>query len=68
MRQLKPEWNSSNSDETISPRDKDLRPCMKEISAFGQVAQETLARFNPMQRVVARKRINDVLYEVENGF
>ena len=35
---------------------------MKEIAAFGQVAQETLARFNPMQRVVARKRINDVLY------
>lgn len=45
----------------------DPRPCMREISAFGQVVQETLARFDPMQRVLARKRINDVLYEVEMG-
>ena len=51
-----------------SPEEKDPRPCMKEISAFGQVVQETLARFNPMQRVLAKKRINDVLYEVEIGF
>ena len=51
-----------------SEEDKDPRPCMKEIAAFGQVVQETLARFTPMQRVHAKKRINDVLYEVEIGF
>ena len=51
-----------------SEEDKDPRPRMKEIAAFGQVVQETLARFTPMQRVHAKKRINDVLYEVEIGF
>ena len=55
-------------EEQRSEEDKDPRPCMKEITAFGQVVQETLARFTPMQRVHAKKRINDVLYEVEIGF
>ncbi len=42
-------------EERRSQEDKDPRPCMKEITAFGQVVQETLARFNPMQRVLAKK-------------
>ena len=55
-------------EEQRSEEDKDPRPCMKEIAAFGQAVQETLARFTPIQRVHAKKRINDVLYEVEMGF
>ena len=56
-----------SSEGEKSPEDRDPRPFMKEIFAFGQVVQENLARFDPMQRVIARKRITDVLYEVEMG-
>ena len=37
-------------EERRSEEDNDPRPCLKEITAFGQVVQETLARLNPMQR------------------
>ena len=36
--------------------DEDTRPGMKEIAAFGQVVQETLAKFTHMLRVVAKKK------------
>ena len=38
-----------------------------EDQAFGKMDSETLARFSTRQRAVARKRISDVLFEVEMG-
>ena len=45
----------SKAQKNREVKKKDPRPCMKEIAAFGQVVQETLARFTPMQRVHAKK-------------
>ena len=38
-----------------------------EEESFGKMVAQTLSRFNARQRAIARKRINDVLYEVEIG-
>ena len=38
-----------------------------EDQAFGMMDSEALARFSTRQRAVARKRISDVLFEVEMG-
>ena len=40
---------------------------LSEEAAFGRTVSETLSRFNPRQRAIARKRISDVLFEVEMG-
>ena len=33
--------------------------------AFGKYIVETLKRFNPLQRTIARKKINDVLFSID---
>ena len=38
-----------------------------ELKSFGKLVEETLTRFNARHRAIARKKINDVLYEVEIG-
>ena len=42
-------------------------PEVKELRSFGKMIEETLTRFNQRQRAVAKKRIGDVLFEVEMG-
>ena len=38
-----------------------------EEQAFGRTVSETLSRFSARQKAIARKRISDVLFEVEMG-
>jgi hypothetical protein len=38
-----------------------------ELKSFCKVIEETLARFDDRQRAIAKKRINDALFEVEMG-
>ena len=40
---------------------------LTEEESFGKMVAQTLTRFNARQRAIARKRINDALYEVEIG-
>lgn len=53
--------------KTPEPENKNTEtiPGEREVNAFGQLITETLYRFSERQRVVAKKRINDVLFEVE---
>ena len=37
----------------------------KELHSFGQMVEGTLTRCNNRQRAIGKKRINDVLFEVE---
>ena len=36
-----------------------------ELQAFGKSVAETLRRFHPRQRAIAKKRISDVLFDVD---
>lgn len=72
MREMADTWmaflkQAINVLNTPEVDEEDTRPGIKEIVAFGKVVQETLAKFTHMQRAVAKKKINDVLYEVEIG-
>ena len=40
---------------------------LTEEEVFGKHISQTLARFNPRQRATAKKKISDVLFEVEMG-
>ena len=40
---------------------------LTEEEVFGKHISRTLARFNPRQRAIAKKKISDVLFEVETG-
>lgn len=47
---------------------KEPLPCSAaddEVGAFGKYIVETLKRFNPLQRTIARKKINDVLFSID---
>ena len=54
--------NAMKSNDTESTDNEN-----SELKSFGKLVEETLTRFNARQRAIARKRINDVLYEVEIG-
>lgn len=38
-----------------------------EEESFGKMVAKTLSRFNARQKAIARKKINDVLFEVDIG-
>lgn len=40
---------------------------LTEEEAFGKNVAQTLTRFNPRQRAIAKKKLSDVLFEVEMG-
>lgn len=40
---------------------------VKELSTFAKMVEETLLRFNERQRAIAKKRISDVLFEIDIG-
>jgi len=40
---------------------------LTEEESFGKMVAQTLSRFNARQRAIARKRINDVVFDVENN-
>ena len=50
--------NENNINNPVDPE-------TKELISFGKMVEETLTRFNKRQRAVAKKRIGDVLFEVE---
>ena len=53
--------------EALKCRPNTLSAEITEEESFGKMVAQTLFRFNARQRAIARKRINNVLYEVEIG-
>lgn len=40
---------------------------LKEDDTFGKTVADTLSRFTDLQKAIAKKKINDVLFELEVG-
>ena len=56
---------TNDSDEKGSDRHSNSE--VNEVRSFGKLVEDTLSRFNERQRAIAKKRINDVLFELEIG-